>query len=137
MDWRDGMTIADILKARNYIFRMIAVSINGELIKRGTYEKAVVPDGADVQVIHDRRGRGPSLLIGYRLQAPGVFGCRPTPDSAGSPKPAVSRSSHDSGGWRAPPGDVRLPAESQTAPEARSRQPAALLAAEAALPGRL
>jgi sulfur carrier protein ThiS len=31
---------------------MIAVSINGELIKRGTYEKAVVPDGADVQVIH-------------------------------------------------------------------------------------
>jgi len=52
MDWRDGMTIADILKARNYIFRMIAVSINGELIKRGTYEKAVVPDGADVQVIH-------------------------------------------------------------------------------------
>ena len=52
MDWREGMTIADILKARNYIFRMIAVSINGELIKRGTYEKAVVPDGADVQVIH-------------------------------------------------------------------------------------
>ena len=52
MDWREGMTIADILKARNYIFRMIAVSINGELIKRGTYDKAVVPDGADVQVIH-------------------------------------------------------------------------------------
>ena len=52
MDWRVGMTIADILKARNYIFRMIAVSIDGELIKRGTYEKAVVPDGADVQVIH-------------------------------------------------------------------------------------
>ncbi len=52
MDWRDGMTIADILKARNYIFSMIAVFINGELIKRGTYEKAVVPDGADVQVIH-------------------------------------------------------------------------------------
>ena len=52
MDWREGMTIADILKARNYIFRMIAVFINGDLIKRGTYEKAVVPDGADVQVIH-------------------------------------------------------------------------------------
>jgi len=52
MDWREGMTIADILKARNYIFRMIAVSIDSELIKRGTYDKAVVPDGADVQVIH-------------------------------------------------------------------------------------
>jgi sulfur carrier protein len=52
MEWRDGMTVADILKARNYIFRMIAVQINGELIKRGSYDKAVVPDGADVQVIH-------------------------------------------------------------------------------------
>jgi sulfur carrier protein len=52
MEWRDGMTVADILKARNYIFRMIAVQINGELIKRGFYDKAVVPDGADVQVIH-------------------------------------------------------------------------------------
>jgi sulfur carrier protein len=52
MPWHDGMTIADVLKIRNYIFRMIAVSVNGELIKRGTYEKAVVPDAADVQVIH-------------------------------------------------------------------------------------
>jgi sulfur carrier protein len=52
MDWREGMTVADILKLRNYIFRMIAVQVNGELIKRGTYDKAVVPDDADVQVIH-------------------------------------------------------------------------------------
>ncbi len=52
MPWREGMTIADILKIRNYIFRMIAVQVNGELVKRGTYDKAVVPDGADVQVIH-------------------------------------------------------------------------------------
>jgi sulfur carrier protein len=52
MDWREGMTIAEILKIRNYIFRMIAVQVNGELIKRGSYDKAVVPDGADVQVIH-------------------------------------------------------------------------------------
>jgi sulfur carrier protein ThiS len=28
------------------------VQINGELIKRGSYDMAVVPDGADVQVIH-------------------------------------------------------------------------------------
>lgn len=52
MEWREGMTVADILKARNYIFRMIAVQINGDLIKRGTYDKVAVPDGADVQVIH-------------------------------------------------------------------------------------
>jgi sulfur carrier protein len=52
MDWRDGMTVAEILEIRNYIFRMIAVQVNGELVPRGTYGKAVVPDGADVQVIH-------------------------------------------------------------------------------------
>jgi sulfur carrier protein len=56
MAWREGLTIADILKVRNYIFRMIAVSINGDLIRRGTYDKAVVPDGADVQVIHMMSG---------------------------------------------------------------------------------
>jgi sulfur carrier protein len=52
MEWRDGMTVADILKIRNYIFRMIAVQVNGELVKRVAYDKTVVPDGADVQVIH-------------------------------------------------------------------------------------
>jgi sulfur carrier protein len=52
MAWTEGMTVADILKIRNYIFRMIAVQVNGELVKRGTYDKAVVPDEADVQVIH-------------------------------------------------------------------------------------
>ena len=36
MEWHTGMTIADILKARNYIFRMIAVQVNGELVRRGT-----------------------------------------------------------------------------------------------------
>ena len=52
LPWHDGMTVAEILKIRNYIFRMIAVQVNGELVRRGTYDKAVVPDGADVQVIH-------------------------------------------------------------------------------------
>jgi sulfur carrier protein len=50
--WHEGMTIAEILKIRNYIFRMIAVQVNGELVRRGAYESTVVPDAADVQVIH-------------------------------------------------------------------------------------
>jgi sulfur carrier protein len=52
LDWHDGMTVADILKIRNFIFRMLAVQVNGHLIPRGQYDKAVVPDEADVQVIH-------------------------------------------------------------------------------------
>ena len=56
MEWHDGMTVADILRIRNYIFRMIAVTVNGELVKRGTYDKAAVPDGAEVEVIHMMSG---------------------------------------------------------------------------------
>jgi len=52
MDWTPGMTVRDILKARNYVFRMLVVQVNGELVKRGTYDTAVVPDGATVDVIH-------------------------------------------------------------------------------------
>jgi sulfur carrier protein len=56
MEWREGMTVSDILKARNYIFRMIAVQVNGELVKRVAYDRTVVPDSADVQVIHMMSG---------------------------------------------------------------------------------
>ncbi len=52
MDWKPGLTVADILKARNFIFRMLVVQVNGELVKRGTYDKVLVPDGANVEVIH-------------------------------------------------------------------------------------
>jgi sulfur carrier protein len=52
LPWHSGMTVAEILKLRNYIFRMLVVQVNGEPVKRGTYDKADVPDGADVQVIH-------------------------------------------------------------------------------------
>ena len=52
LEYKPGMTVADVLKARNFIFRMLAVSVNGELVPRKAYEATVVPDGADVQVIH-------------------------------------------------------------------------------------
>jgi sulfur carrier protein len=52
MDWHPGMTVAEILKIRNYIFRMLVIQVNGELVKRGTYDRAIVPDGANVEVIH-------------------------------------------------------------------------------------
>lgn len=52
LDWQPGMTVADVLKIRNYIFRMLVVQVDGELVKRGTYDKAKIPDGANVEVIH-------------------------------------------------------------------------------------
>jgi sulfur carrier protein len=52
MPHRPGMTIQDILDARNYIFRMLAVSVNGQVVARKDYRSTIVPDEADVQVIH-------------------------------------------------------------------------------------
>ncbi len=52
MPHQPGMTVQDILDARNYIFRMLAVSVNGQVVTRKDYKTTVVPDEADVQVIH-------------------------------------------------------------------------------------
>lgn len=52
LDYDEGMTVGDILKKKNYIFRMLAVWVNGEFVPRGTYDCAKVPDGAEVKVIH-------------------------------------------------------------------------------------
>lgn len=56
LEYDAGMTVADVLKKRNYIWRMIAVFVNGELVARSTYAKAPVPDGAEVKVIHQIAG---------------------------------------------------------------------------------
>ena len=56
LDYDAGMTVADVLKKRNYIWRMLAVFIDGEFVPRGTYNKTPVPDGANVKVIHQIAG---------------------------------------------------------------------------------
>ena len=56
LEYDAGMTVADILKKRNYIWRMLAVFVNGTFVPRGTYDKASVPDGAEVKVIHQIAG---------------------------------------------------------------------------------
>ena len=52
LDWREGMTIRDVLKAKNYIFPLLITTVNGKLIPRGSYDTAIVPAGADVKVVH-------------------------------------------------------------------------------------
>ncbi len=52
LEWFRNMTVRDILKAKNYTFRMLVTKINGTLVKRADYDTTTVPDNADVQVIH-------------------------------------------------------------------------------------
>ncbi len=52
MDWHEGMTVRDVLRMRNYIFRMLIVRIDGSLVPKKEFDTALVPDGSSVDVIH-------------------------------------------------------------------------------------
>lgn len=50
--WEEGMTVSDLLERLNYTFPHIIVKVNDELVSREAYETRIIPDGADVRVIH-------------------------------------------------------------------------------------
>ena len=52
LEWREGMTVQDILDAKKYKFPMLIVTIQGEHVAKEHYAGTAVPDGADVKVIH-------------------------------------------------------------------------------------
>lgn len=52
LEWREGMTVRDVLVARNYKFPLIIVTIDSHLVRREAYDATVVPDGANVRVVH-------------------------------------------------------------------------------------
>ena len=52
LDWHPGMTVRDILRARNYRFPMLVIHVDDTLIRKQDYDTTTVPDGAVVQVIH-------------------------------------------------------------------------------------
>jgi len=52
VDWEEDMTVDRVLKIMNYSFRMIVVKVNGELVKKENYNTKIIPQGADVQVLH-------------------------------------------------------------------------------------
>ncbi len=52
MPWSEGMTVRDVLIERNYVFRMLIVRINGRLVPRAGFDTTLVPDGAEVDVVH-------------------------------------------------------------------------------------
>ena len=49
---KDILTISEILKLKNFTFKMMVIKINGKLIKKAQYNDADVVNGDDVQIIH-------------------------------------------------------------------------------------
>jgi thiamine biosynthesis protein ThiS len=50
--WQTGMTVRDVLKAMNYTYPHIVVTVNGDVVRHDDYDNHEIPDEADVQVIH-------------------------------------------------------------------------------------
>jgi thiamine biosynthesis protein ThiS len=52
LDWHVGMTVRDVLRAKNYRFPMLVIHVGDALIQKKDYDTTVIPDGAVVKVIH-------------------------------------------------------------------------------------
>jgi sulfur carrier protein len=52
MEWREGMSVVDVLVERNYRFPLLIVSINDAIVPRSAYSTTMIPDQADVKVVH-------------------------------------------------------------------------------------
>lgn len=49
---RDEMTVSEMLRIKKFTYRMRIVKINGKLIKKDEYDRAVIRDGDDVQMLY-------------------------------------------------------------------------------------
>ncbi len=49
---RNTMTVLELLDEKNFTFRMLVIKINGQLVKKADYGKAIIKDGDDVSVLH-------------------------------------------------------------------------------------
>ncbi len=48
----DSMTVTEMLEKKKFSFRMRIIKINGRLIKKHDYDKAIIRDGDDVQMLY-------------------------------------------------------------------------------------
>ena len=49
---KDEISVSDLLKIRNFSYKMIVVRVNNVLIKKDDYLTKTIKDGDNVQVIH-------------------------------------------------------------------------------------
>jgi sulfur carrier protein len=48
----DSLTVSELLRLKNFTFKMLVIKINGQLVKKGDYELARINEGDDVHVLH-------------------------------------------------------------------------------------
>ena len=48
----ESITISELLKVKNFTFRMLVIKVNGKLLKKDEYPTTTVKDGDEVVVLH-------------------------------------------------------------------------------------
>ena len=48
----DQITIAELLKLKNFTFKMLVIKVNDRLVKKSEQDTTFVKDGYDVMVLH-------------------------------------------------------------------------------------
>ncbi len=56
LEWREGMTVQDLLDEMGYDYALITVTVNDELIPEEDYAHRPVEDGSGVVVFHLAHG---------------------------------------------------------------------------------
>ena len=56
LEWREGLTVRELLDQLGYTYVLITVTVNGALVAEEDYVSHVVPDGAEVTVFHLAHG---------------------------------------------------------------------------------
>lgn len=52
IDWQPDLSIRKLLQIMNYTFPLIVIKVNGKLVPKADYDSFLVPEGAEVFVIH-------------------------------------------------------------------------------------
>lgn len=56
VEWREGMTVQDVLDEMGYTYVIITITVNGKYVDPDDYQSTQVPDNADFKAIHIHHG---------------------------------------------------------------------------------
>jgi thiamine biosynthesis protein ThiS len=49
---RDHITISELIKHKNFTFKLLVTKVNGKLIRKEERDGAIIKDGDDVTILH-------------------------------------------------------------------------------------
>jgi sulfur carrier protein len=48
----ENITVADLIRIKNFTFKLLVTKINGQLVKKDERDKVFIKEGDDVMVLH-------------------------------------------------------------------------------------